>query len=405
MRILIANWHRNTVGGAESYLRALIPGLLERGHEVALVHGYQTTIDRETIDLPEHQLPRWCYEELGIQALLNGISQWKPEVVYSQGMESPDLELALLDDYPCVLFAHGYYGTCATGSKCHAWPHRTPCSRAFGPMCLILHYPRRCGGLNPLTTWNNYRQQAQRHGLLGRFKAVLVASRHMYREMENNGLDPNRLHLAPLPPTDMTPEVEAPAPRVPKGTILMLSRLTASKGGDYLIRAIPEASRKLNRPLQLVVAGSGSEESKLRALASKLGISAQFIGWVSGARRRDVIRNSDLVAFPSLWPEPFGLTGIEAASLGIPAVGFAVGGIPEWLHAGISGELAPGSPPTSDGLSQAIVRALENPKHYHDLSTGAWNLSRQFSLRMHLDKLEAVLSLAAETAPSAVPLS
>lgn len=34
------------------------------------------------------------------------------------------------------------------------------------------------------------------------------------------------------------------------------------------------------------------------------------------------------LVIPNLWPEPFGLVGLEAAQYGVPAVSFAVGGIP-----------------------------------------------------------------------------
>jgi glycosyltransferase involved in cell wall biosynthesis len=92
-----------------------------------------------------------------------------------------------------------------------------------------------------------------------------------------------------------------------------------------------------------------------------------------------------------LWPEPFGLVGIEAGCLGVPAVGYAVGGIPDWLIAGESGELAPGDPPTVDGLAEAMVRALASPEHYARLCQGAWKLAQRFTLESHLDQLEPIL--------------
>jgi glycosyltransferase involved in cell wall biosynthesis len=95
---------------------------------------------------------------------------------------------------------------------------------------------------------------------------------------------------------------------------------------------------------------------------------------------------------PSLWPEPFGLVGLEAGLQAIPAAAFAVGGIPDWLIPGITGELAPGDPPTIEGLSCAIVRALRNREHYERLSLGAWKIARQFTVDRHLDVLEPILA-------------
>jgi len=95
---------------------------------------------------------------------------------------------------------------------------------------------------------------------------------------------------------------------------------------------------------------------------------------------------------PSLWPEPFGLVGIEAGHLGVPAVGYAVGGIPDWLIAGVSGELAPGDPPSPRGLADAIVRALSNHDHYNRLCAGARQTAELFSVDQHVNHLEAILS-------------
>src|SRR5437588_309752 len=92
MRILIASWHRHIVGGAEAYLQVIIPALLRRGHEVALAHGYEVESGRETIDPAEDRLTRWCYQELGLRALFDRLEEWKPELVYTHGLESTLLE-------------------------------------------------------------------------------------------------------------------------------------------------------------------------------------------------------------------------------------------------------------------------------------------------------------------------
>ena len=48
---------------------------------------------------------------------------------------------------------------------------------------------------------------------------------------------------------------------------------------------------------------------------------------------------------PSLWPEPFGLVGIEALAAGRPVVASATGGIGDWLEDGVGGLMVPPGDP------------------------------------------------------------
>jgi glycosyltransferase involved in cell wall biosynthesis len=107
-----------------------------------------------------------------------------------------------------------------------------------------------------------------------------------------------------------------------------------------------------------------------------------------------LFRTSDLLAVPSLWPEPFGLAGIEAQCVGLPAVGFAVGGIPDWLIDGVTGSLASGDPPTPGGLAAAIVSVLGDWDAYGALAQAAWQRGRERSMQAHLRVLEPLLAAA-----------
>jgi glycosyltransferase involved in cell wall biosynthesis len=175
--------------------------------------------------------------------------------------------------------------------------------------------------------------------------------------------------------------------------------LTDLKGGRFLIEALRQAREHLARPLALVVAGDGSERPQLEGLARRHALPAEFLGWIDAPRLRAVMRQSDLLAVPSLWPEPFGLVGIEAGCVGLPAVGFAVGGVPDWLIPGESGELAPADPPTVAGLAAALVRALADPGRLARLRHGAWQSAARFTRESHLLCLEGILRAAAGTVP------
>jgi glycosyltransferase involved in cell wall biosynthesis len=394
MRILLAGANRTIEGGAETYQRDLLTAFAAEGHAGALLHERPAYAGRPTVDGEAPGTPVWGVAELGSALAVERAARWAPDVVFVQGLESPSLEARLLDRWPGVLFAHSYYGTCATGTKRHAFPGIAMCTRRFGPGCLVLHYPRRCGGLSPVSMLRMYRHQAVRRELLLRYRAVCVASEHMRGEYLRHGVPRDRVPVLHLPPAGVTRDVLPPAARSTPDHLLMAGRLTDLKGAALLLDALPRAGRELGRSLSLTILGDGPERGSLEARARALGVAARLVGWVSVAERNRLFRTADLHAMPSLWPEPWGLVGLEAACAGVPTVAFAVGGIPEWLVAGESGELAPARPPTADGLAQAIVRAARDPAHHARLRRGAWEQAARFTMDRHLRELLPVLAAA-----------
>jgi glycosyltransferase involved in cell wall biosynthesis len=388
-RILLVTRHRAVVGGVESHLRTLLPLLQARGHAPGLLFEHDAAPGQVRID-EGLDIPVWSLTALGRQGVLEAVAAWGPDRVYQHGVEDLDLEEALLERYPALLFLHAYYGTCISGMKRHAFPQPVPCQRVLGPGCLVHYLPRRCGGRSPLTAVREYRYQLRRLALIHRYGTVLVGSRAMREEYLRHGLAEARVVCVPLF-GDGAPDPEPPASRPPSGQVLMVGRLTDLKGGVELVRALPRARERLGRELELVVAGDGPERPRMQAEAEALRVPVRFVGWVDRAERDRWMRRADLLAVPSVWPEPFGMVGVEAGGVGLPSVAFAVGGIPDWCEPGVSGELAPGNPPTPEGLAEALVRALADPGHHARLREGAWRMARRFNAEAHVDALSALL--------------
>ncbi|WP_375770744.1 glycosyltransferase family 4 protein [Archangium gephyra] len=388
-RILLVARHRAVVGGVESHLRTLLPLLQARGFSPGLLFEHDAAPGQTCID-EGLGIPVWNAAELGRGGVLQAVAAWGPGRVYQHGVQDLDLEEALLERYPALLFLHAYYGTCISGMKRHAFPRPVPCQRVLGPACLVHYLPRRCGGRSPLTALREYHHQQRRLALARRYGTVLVGSRAMREEYLRHGLAASQVVCVPLF-GDGAPDPEPPAPRPPSGQLLMVGRLTDLKGGVELVRALPSARAALGRELELVVAGDGPERPRMEAEAVALRVPVRFAGWVDRAAREALMRRADLLAVPSVWPEPFGMVGVEAGGVGLPAVAFAVGGIPDWCEPGVSGELAPGDPPEPEGLTAAIVRALGDAGHHARLREGAWRMAQRFNAEAHVDALCALL--------------
>jgi glycosyltransferase involved in cell wall biosynthesis len=106
--------------------------------------------------------------------------------------------------------------------------------------------------------------------------------------------------------------------------ILSVSRFDAKKGLDLLIRAFHEiADAPQFHSWRLVLAGDGDPGfvAALKALAAAGAGRAriEFTGWVSGAAKRDLLREASLFALPSQ-QENFGISLIEAMAAGVPVL-------------------------------------------------------------------------------------
>ena len=193
MRIAVLNWTVRRVGGTETYLAGIVPALQRRGHETAFWHEVDRPADREVMHFTG-DTPVWSAAALGAKQALAALQAWRPDVLYAHGLLDPDLEARTLDIAPAAFFAHAYYGVCISGSKAFSAPTRIPCNRPFGPACLLQFYPRRCGGLNPVTMGVEFVRQRARLRLLTRYRAILTHSEHMQREYERYpGLE-HRIH-------------------------------------------------------------------------------------------------------------------------------------------------------------------------------------------------------------------
>ena len=422
MRIAVVNWSRRQVGGTETYLANVIPGLARRGHSVSLWHEIDRPSNREPIELPPG-VPSWCVEQLGRERALAALRAWEPDLIYTHSLLTPELEAETLRVASAVFFAHAYYGTCISGTKTFKRPDMRPCGRRFGPACLAHYYPRRCGGLSPLTMLRLYRLQSRRLGLLHKYRAVLTHSLHMHEEYVKHGLSPENVHYLSYyahsasahyeeSPKESRCDASARDAAAGSGTgetkrpythLLFAGRMETLKGGHLFIEALEEVRAALSSPLLVTFAGDGPERARWERQASRVarradGIRIEFKGWVRREKMEDLYRECDLLVFPSVWPEPFGLAGPEAGLHGIPVAAFNVGGVPEWLVDGVNGYLAPGDPPTAQGLARAIIKCLSDEETHRGLRRGAVKTAEQFSLDNHLNALTKVFDRIACTA-------
>jgi glycosyltransferase involved in cell wall biosynthesis len=158
---------------------------------------------------------------------------------------------------------------------------------------------------------------------------------------------------------DLDRYAPAPAPERAGGerwSVAFAGRLIAGKGADVLLRAAALLAAPL-RP-RVVIAGDGPERPGLRALATELGVEAEFPGWVKDMAR--YWRACDAAVVPSdEWRESFGLVAVEAMACGRPVIASAQPALLDIVADGRTGlVVAPGD---LQALSAALARYGADP--------------------------------------------
>jgi glycosyltransferase involved in cell wall biosynthesis len=399
------SYSRRKIGGTEHNLDVVLPELERRGHALQFLYFHDKPLDRAPIRTgPATELVD--VSRLGHRAALARLRAFHPHLINGHGDIDAEFQASLLPIAAAAYSVHNYYGTCISGLKTYQLPVIQPCHEILGPACLLRYFPRRCGGLSPITMLWRYFTERRRLQVMSRYDAVITHSHHMETEYTRHGLHPARVYGLPYEASVHAAKVRtaSPAPLNDRACLLFAGRMEKLKGGQTLIAALPEVFSVLNRPIELQMAGDGPdrktwERMARRVMARHSGIDIQFRGWVTQPAMEVLFQQSHLLVMPSLCPEAFGKIGPEAAAWGLPAAAFTVGGIEEWLIPGVNGMAAPGDPPTARGLAGAIVQCLADPHVHAQLCAGALAGAPRFGLGNHVDALLALFAYICRNHP------
>lgn len=141
--------------------------------------------------------------------------------------------------------------------------------------------------------------------------------------------------------------------RADRPVILSVGRLSPEKH----IEVVLDAAARLSQDTQLVIAGSGPEEARLRARADRLGLAGttRFPGFVPAADLPGLYRLADIFVIASE-AELQSLTTMEAMATGLPVVAVDACALGELVRHGHNGFLS--QPGSAEGLAAGLDRLL-----------------------------------------------
>lgn len=315
MRILLVNWNDRDnphAGGAEVHLHEIFGRLVDRGHVVDLVaSGWAGASPRASVDgISVHRIGGRYSFALLARGALRMLLQRRPFDVVIEDMNKVPLFLAGMTGLPLGVIVPHLFGT--TVFREAAWP------LAALVWAAEQRVPRAYG-----RAW---------------FHAISESTRD---DLVRRGVARERITVI-YPGVDAGWYAPDPAtPRTSRPTFLYVGRLKRYKGVEFALRALAEVRRQ-GVDAELDVAGQGDDRRRLEGVAHHLGIGrfVRFLGFVSQDEKRNLLRRAWATVFPSP-KEGWGLTNVEAAACGTPALASDSPGLRESVRHGETGFLVP----------------------------------------------------------------
>jgi glycosyltransferase involved in cell wall biosynthesis len=351
VRILLVNWNDREnphAGGAEIHLHEIFGRLARRGHQIDLVASGWPGAPRDVqLDgLRVHRSGGRYGFALRARGVMRRLLRATRYDVVVEDINKVPLFLAGLTDRPfCALVPH-LFGTTAFLEA--SWPIAGVVWAAEQPIARA--YAR---------AW---------------FHAISESTRD---DLVRRGVPPERIEVI-YPGVDATWYTpDAAEPRAGEPTFLYVGRLKRYKGVEIALRALALA-RQARPDLVLQIAGGGDDRARLERLARTLGlgVAARFLGFVPDADKRRLLRRAWAVVLASP-KEGWGMSNVEAAACGTPALASDSPGLRESVRHGDTGFLVPHG--DTGALAERMLALAADPGLVARLGRGARAFAEQFS--------------------------
>ena len=364
MRILLVNWNDREnphAGGAEIHLHETFGRLARGGHAIDLVtSAWPGAAPRAELDGMRvfRTGGRHSFALRGRPLVRERLHAERYDVVVEDINKVP-LFLAGLTSLPFLVIVPHLFG--ATAFREASWPVAAIVWAAERPL------PRA------------YRR--------ARFHAISDSTRD---DLVARGVSRERIDVV-YPGVDTAwYRPDAAVARAERPTFLYVGRLKRYKGVELAVRALAEA-RRARPDVTLEIAGQGDDLPRLQGVARRLGVESavRFLGFVPEEEKRRLLRRAWAVVFPSP-KEGWGISNVEAAGCGTPALASDSPGLRESVRHGETGYLVPHG--DAHALAERMLALAAHPALVARLGRGARDFAETLSWDRTATATEAQLS-------------
>jgi glycosyltransferase involved in cell wall biosynthesis len=403
MRILVLSnlYPPYFIGGYELGCRDIVEGLAERGHElVVLTSTYgiaspavEGNIHRKLVFLAYRKggyLGLFTYlpwkEMRNNHVFMETYHSFRPDILYvwgTLGISRSILFLAQSEDLPICYYVFDHWVTqwCTSDPWIDFW--------SGNPSNFIETLARLF--LKKFSKWAGYQTE---FGTLN-LQYAQFASHALKREALSAGYAVESARVIPWGiRLNEFPFRETPTGRPYR--LLYVGQIVRHKGLHTAIEALGElVHRNHIKDVHLTVVGSGNDRDYLvhiKNLVTRLDLEdkVSFKGKLPHEALPAIYREHDILIFPSVWEEPFGITPLEAMASGLVVVGTATGGSGEIFEDEENALIFPKG--DAKACAAKIERLIREPATYERIRHNARHtVESRFSIKRAIDHVEAHL--------------
>lgn len=367
MRVLMINKFLHPNGGSETYIFKLGDYLKSQGHEVqyfGMEHDGRcvgNAVNAYTSDMDFHggsRLEKLTYPIKTIYSLEARkklrfvLENFKPEVCHLNNFNyqlTPSVILEIQkwrkEGHKCriVFTAHDYQLVCPN-HMCNNPNTGENCEKCFGghfinctkEKCIHNSTVRSLIGTMEATFWNW-------KGTYKYINTMICCSNFLKEKMDSNPLFRKKTVVI----HNFVDKVEWKE-TVKKDYVLYFGRFSAEKGIGTLLGVCKELPE-----VQFIFAGTGPLENEMDGIPN-----IHNVGFKRGEELETLIREARFSVYPSEWYENCPFSVMESQMYGTPVLGASIGGIPELIEVGQTGELFESG--NADQLKEKIRKLWED---------------------------------------------
>ena len=345
MRVLMINKFLYPNGGSETYIFKIGEWLEKNGHEVqyfGMEHAGRCVgnrVNAYTSDMDFHggsilsklTYPiKTIYSSEARKQIRKVLDDFKPDVCHINNFNyqlTPSIILEIKKwnkNCRIVFTAHDYQLVCPNHMCNNPNTHQN-CEKCLGGhfinctkgKCIHGSTAKSAIGTMEAMLWNG-------NGVYKNFDKIICCSDFLKKKMDTNPVFAERtIAFHNFVEKVENKDVEK------KDYVLYFGRFSEEKGISTLIQAAKELPE-----VQFIFAGTGPLESEISGVKN-----IKNVGFQKGEALEKLIREAKFSVYPSEWYENCPFSVMESQMYGTPVLGADIGGIPELIEVGKTGEL------------------------------------------------------------------